>query len=84
MFLSLFVGLVSVCSLFCYAVLSVLSRFATILLKKRELVALLKLSSWCIVAVSVSLLFLAVPWVGGAGSVFVLFLITLTYFFLMM
>ena len=36
-----------VCSLFCCALLSVLSSFAIILKRKRELVALLKLSSKC-------------------------------------
>ena len=34
-------------SLFCYALLCVLSSFAIILTRKRELVTLLKLSSWC-------------------------------------
>ena len=52
--------------LFCYAVYPVLSSFAIILLRKRELVALLKLSSCCHhhVAVSVLYLFLtrAVGW----------------------
>ena len=33
-------------------------------MRKRELAALLWLSSWCLVAVSVLWLFLMVPWVG--------------------
>ena len=49
------------CSMFCYALLYVLSSFATVLMGKRELVALLSLSSWCLVIVLC--LFLAVPWV---------------------
>ena len=44
------------CTLLC-----VPSSFATILMGKRELVALLGLSSWCLVIVV--WLFLAVPWV---------------------
>ena len=53
------VGLYSY-SMFCYAFLCVLSSFAIILMGKRELVALLNLSSWCLVMVE--RLFLAVPW----------------------
>ena len=49
------------CSMFCCALLYVHSSFATILKGKRELVALLSLSSWCLVIVV--WLFLAVPWV---------------------
>ena len=41
--------------------MSILVSFAIILMGKRELVALLSLSSWCLVIVV--LLFLAVPWV---------------------
>ena len=48
------------CSMFCYALLYVHSRIAIILMGKRELVALLNLSSWCLVVVG--RLFLAVPW----------------------
>ena len=48
-------------SMFCCALLYVHSSFAIILTGKRELVALLSLSSWCLVF-DVSL-FLAVPWV---------------------
>ena len=44
--------------LFCYAVYSVLSSFAIILLRKRELIALLKLSSCCHNHVAVSVLYL--------------------------
>ena len=49
---------------FCYAVLCVLSSFTIILLGKRELVALLLLSSLCLVADIVLCLFLTVLWVG--------------------
>ena len=49
------------CSMFCCALLYVHSSFAIILMGKRELVALLGLSFWCLVII-VSL-FLAVPWV---------------------
>ena len=44
--------------------LSVISSFAIISLRKRELVALHSLSSCCHVAVSVLCLFLLVPWIG--------------------
>ena len=47
--------------MFCCPLLYVPSSFAKILLEKRELVALLSLSSWCLVMVV--WLFLAVPWV---------------------
>ena len=46
------------CSIFCCAVLYVLFCFAIILMGKRELVALLSLSSWCLLIVV--MLFLAV------------------------
>ena len=39
------------CSMFCYALLCVHSSFAKILVGKRELVALLSLSSWCLMIV---------------------------------
>ena len=58
-------------SLFCYVVLSVFSSFAIVLIRKRELVALLLLPSPFLVTVSVLLLFLAVPWVGLQGLVVV-------------
>ena len=48
------------CSMFCYMLLYVHSSIAIILMGKRELVALLNLSSWCLVMVE--RLFLAVPW----------------------
>ena len=47
--------------MFCCTLLYVHSSFAIILMGKRELVALLGLSSWCLVIVV--WLFLAVPWV---------------------
>ena len=49
------------CSMFCCTLLYVPSSFAIILMGKGELVALLSLSSWCLVIVV--WLFLAVPWV---------------------
>ena len=49
------------CSMFCYALLYVHSSFAIILMGKRGLVALLSLSSCCLVIVV--WLFLVVPWV---------------------
>ena len=48
------------CSMFCCTLLYVHSSISTILIGKRELVALLNLSSWCLVMVE--RLFLAVPW----------------------
>ena len=47
--------------MFCCALLYVHSSFAIILMGERELVALLSLSSWCLVIAV--WLFLAVPWV---------------------
>ena len=47
------------CPMFCCAMLCVRSSIAIILMGKRELVALLNLSSWCLVMVE--RLFLAVP-----------------------
>ena len=47
------------CSLFCCALLYVHSSIAVILMGKRELVALLNVSSWCLVMVEG--LFLAMP-----------------------
>ena len=47
--------------MFCCTLLYVHSGFAIILMMRRELVALIGLSSWCLL--SVVLLFLAVPWV---------------------
>ena len=48
------------CSMFCYTLRYVHSSIAIILMGKRELVALLYLSSLCLVMVE--WLFLAVPW----------------------
>ena len=50
------------CSLFCCTLLNVRSSFAIILMGKRELVALLSLSSWCLVFV----VWVALPW-GAIG-----------------
>ena len=47
-------------SMFCYTLRYVHSSIAISLMGKRELVALLNLSSWCLV--TVEWLFLAVPW----------------------
>ena len=47
------------CSIFCCTLLYVHSSIAIILMGKRELIALLNLSSWCLVIVE--RLFLAVP-----------------------
>ena len=47
------------CSMFCCTLLYVHSSIAIILMGKRELVALLNLSSWCLVMVE--RLFLTVP-----------------------
>ena len=49
------------CSISCCVLLYIHSSFASILMGKRELVALLSLSSWCLVIAV--WLFLAVPWV---------------------
>ena len=48
------------CSMFCCTLLYVHSSIAIILMGKRELVALLNLSSWCLMMDE--RLFLAVPW----------------------
>ena len=48
------------CSMFCFMLLYVHSSIAIILVGKRELVALLNLSSWCLVMVERR--FLALPW----------------------
>ena len=47
------------CSMYCCALLCVYSSFAICLMGKEELVALLSLSSWCLVIVV--LLFFVVP-----------------------
>ena len=56
--------------MFCCMLLYVHSSIAIILMRKRELVALLNLSPWCLVMVE--RLFLAVPW-GCLRFVFVVF-----------
>ena len=66
-------------SLFCYALLCVLSNFAIILKRKIELVALLLLSTGCLVTVNVIFLHRAVGW--SAVCELGLFLIIITYFF---
>ena len=48
------------CSMFCCTLIYVHSNIAIILMGKRKLIALLNLSSWCLVMVE--RLFLAVPW----------------------
>ena len=48
------------CSMFCCTLRYVYSSIAIILMGKRELVALLNLSSWCLVMVD--WLFIAMPW----------------------
>ena len=58
--LSDFMGVCN-CSMFCCTLLYVPSSFAITLMRKRELVALLSLSPWCLVIVV--WLFLTVPWV---------------------
>ena len=79
MSLTLFAG--DLClSLFWYALFCVLSSFAMILKRKRDLVALLLLSYRCLVIVYVLGLFLMVPWVG-LQSRFEVFLNILTFFY---
>ena len=63
MYLPLFVGVLC-SSLLWYALLYVLSSFAIMLTRKRELVALLLLSFRCRVTVNVWWPFLTVSWVG--------------------
>ena len=61
-FFLFFLGRLSeACSMFCCMLLYVPSSFAIILMGKRELVAFLSLSSWCLLIVV--WLFLVVPWV---------------------
>ena len=73
------------CSMFCCTLLCVRSSIAIILMGKRELVALLNLSSWCLVMVE--RLFLEVPrgWLRFVYVVFpdhtqLLFLLNKTYY----
>ena len=63
MYLPLFAGVLCWSS-FWYALLYVLSSFAMILTRKRELVALLLLYFRCLVTVNIPWLFLTEPWVG--------------------
>ena len=65
--------------MFCCTILYVHSSVAITLMGKRELFALLNLSSWCLVMVEG--LFLAVPR-GCLRFVNVVFLIILTYYYL--
>ena len=51
-------------SFFCYSLHCILSSFAILLTRKRELVALLLLYFGCLVTVNVLKLFLTVLWVG--------------------
>ena len=66
------------CSVFCCTLLYVHSSIAIILMGKRELIALLNLSPWCLVMVE--RLFLAVPRVVCSLWLWY-FLIILTYYF---
>ena len=61
-FLFMVASIVGVCNcfMFCCTLLYVHSSIAIILMGKRELVALLNVSSWCLVMIE--RLFLAVPW----------------------
>ena len=68
------------CSMFCCTLLCVHSSIAIILMGKRELIALLNLSSWCLMMVEQ--LFLPVPW-GCLPLVIVLFPDHTHYFYLL-
>ena len=63
------------CFMLCCTLLYVHSSIAIILIGKRELVALLNLSSWCLVMVE--WLFLAVP--GGCVRFVIVVFLDLTY-----
>ena len=82
-FLFVATPIVGVCnwSMFCCTLLYVHPSIAIILMGRRELVALLNLSSWCLVMVE--WLFLAVPW-SCLRFVIVVFLIIHTYYFLLL
>ena len=67
-------------SMFCCTLLYVLSSIAIILMGKRELVALLNLSSWCLVMVEQ--LFLTVP--GGCLRFVIVVFPDHTHYFLCM
>ena len=66
------------CSMLCCTLLYVHFSFAIILMEKRDLVALLSFTSWCLEIVV--WLFLAVPWVY-LEFLIVVFLIILAYYF---
>ena len=72
MYLPFFLGVLC-WSLFWCALLYVLSSFAIILTRKRELAALLLLPFGRLVSVNVLWLFLMVPWVVGLQFVIVVF-----------
>ena len=77
MYLPLFVGVLC-WSLFWYGLLYVLSSFAIIMTRKKELVAMLLCSFRCLATVNLLLLFLKVPWVG-LQFVIVVYSVTLTF-----
>ena len=79
-FLFIVTPIVGVCnsSMYCCTLLYVHSSIAIILMGKRELIALLNLSSWCLMMVE--RLFLAVPRVVGSLWLWY-FLIILNYYF---
>ena len=79
-FLFIVTPIVGVCNcyMFCCMLLCVRSSIAIILMGKRELVALINLSSWCLVMVE--RLFLAMPQ-GCLRFVMWYFLMILTYYF---
>ena len=66
------------CSMFCCTLLYVHSSIAIILMGKRELVALLNLSSWCLVMVEGLLQFVIVVFPDHAYLLF--FMISITLF----
>ena len=70
------------CSMFCCTIRYVHSSFAIIMMGKRELVALLSLSSWCLMIVV--WLFLTVPWFCLQFVIVVFFLIILFLFICML
>ena len=56
------------CSKFCCTLRYVHSSFAIILMGKRELVALLSLSSWCLVIVSLNIFYCQILYSSGVRS----------------
>ena len=79
MFIVTFIVGVSIFSMFCCTLLNFHSSIAIILMGKRELVALLNASSWCLVMVE--WLFLAVQW-GCLRFVIVVFPVHIHLLFL--